>query len=289
MTGAILHLLDPKIKDLGEGFQVRRVLPAFEKRSVGPFVFFDHMGPVTLPPDGGLAVPPHPHIGLSTLTWLMDGEIMHRDSLGSVQLIVPGAVNWMTAGRGIAHSERRPPAWENKETRLHGLQVWLALPSDKQEIAPAFEHVPASDIPMIDQSGVKIILVAGTGWGEESPVSVYAPTLFADVQLSDDSVLEIPAEHEERAVYVTEGAVQLDGQSLTVGQMAVLRTGATPVLSCDQAARVAIIGGRPLALHRHMYWNYVSTDKARISKAHEDWVAGRFASVIDDPAPNNMP
>ena len=278
---AVEIVITPKTKDMG-GFDVRRVLPALEKRSVGPFVFFDQMGPAVFPPGEGISVRPHPHIGLSTLTWLFEGEIMHRDSLGYVQPIRPGEVNWMTAGSGIVHSERTPEDLLDKERPLFGLQVWMALPKDLEETEPSFQHVAADAIPSLDEGGVRLSLVAGEGWGLSSPVTVHSETLYADVQSEAGAVLTIPADHDERAVFPVRGAVEIAGVRFETGTMMVLKPGQPVDVLALEGAHYVVIGGAPIDGQRHLYWNFVSSRQARIEQAKEDWQEGRFASVSGD-------
>ena len=268
-------LIQPKARDLGDGFQVRRALPAAERRMVGPFVFFDQMGPVTLAAGKGLDVRPHPHIGLATLTYLFQGAIDHRDSLGMVQRIVPGEVNWMTAGRGIVHSERTPQDMRTKPQPTFGLQVWLALPREDAEMDPGFSHHGADELPSIDEGGAKLTLVAGTLRGLRSPVPVRSPTLFADLHLHGHFVVE--PEHDELALYAVDGAVDVDGTCVDAGKLAVLANART-VVKAATPARVVIFGGANLG-PRRLWWNFVASDMARIRKAADDWKAGRFAAV----------
>lgn len=278
---AVDLVITPKTKDLG-GFDVRRVLPAVERRSVGPFVFFDQMGPAVFPAGEGISVRPHPHIGLSTLTWLFEGEIMHRDSLGYVQAIRPGEVNWMTAGSGIVHSERTPEELLDIERPLFGLQVWMALPQDLEETDPSFQHVAAADIPSFDDAGIRLSLVAGEGWGLSSPVKVHSETLYADVEAAVGSVLTIPADHEERAVYPVRGSVEIDGATFEAGTMMVLQPGQSVDVSAPRSAHYVVIGGAPVDGKRHLYWNFVSSRPERIEQAKEDWRQARFAPVPGD-------
>ncbi len=274
-------VITPKTKDLG-GFDVRRVLPAIEKRSVGPFVFFDQMGPAVFASGDGIGVRPHPHIGLSTLTWLFEGEIMHRDSLGYVQPIRPGEVNWMTAGSGIVHSERAPEETLDQERPLFGLQVWMALPKELEETDPSFQHVAAEDIPALEKDGIKLSLVAGKGWGLASPVTVHSETLYADVEAAEGAVLTIPADHEERAVYPVRGSVEIDGVRFDASSMVVLKAGISVDVVAPEGAHYVVVGGAPIDGPRHLYWNFVSSRKERIEQAKEDWREGRFAAVPGD-------
>lgn len=263
-------------RDLG-GFSVRRILPASSQRMVGPFVFFDHMGPADFPPGKGIDVRPHPHIGIATITYLFEGEILHRDSLGVVQPIQAGAVNLMTAGSGITHSER-PGADFQQQSRLHGIQSWIALPKDMQEIAPAFRHFAAASLPIIKFPGVRIRLIMGELLGKVSPVTTYSPTLYAECQLEADSAIELPFATEQLAVYVAEGEVNVCGKTLNSGEMLVLNPRDNMTFQAYVAARLMLVGGAPLG-HRHMFWNFVSDGEARIEKAKNDWREGRFAPV----------
>lgn len=273
-------LIEPRLRDLGD-FAVRRVLPFAKRRHVGPFVFFDHMGPLALPPGQGMDVRPHPHIGLATVTYLFDGEIMHRDSLGSVQAIRPGDVNWMNAGRGIVHSERSAPASREAGVRLHGIQSWVALPQADEESAPSFQHHPAASLPGFEQDGVQLTLIAGAAYGRQSPVAVPSPLFYLDARFSGGASLIVSDEYQERAVYVAQGAVDLDGTRLSEGTMAVLTPGGTPLLrtDADTTARVMLLGGAPLDGERIIWWNFVSSSKDRLEQAKRDWAAQRFAAV----------
>ena len=274
-------VVTPKPRSIG-AFDVRRALPAAECRSVGPFVFFDEMGPALLPAGTGLDVAPHPHIGLSTLTWMIDGEIRHRDSLGTDQVIRPGEVNWMTAGKGIVHSERSPDTARGVETRMHGLQVWLALPREREEIDPGFQHVPAADIPRFTVEDADIMLVAGQAWDRRSPVAVYSDTLYADVSLPDGGTLTLPGRSVERAFYILWGTLESEGRCFGASQLVVLKEGATPSVRAHGDCRFALIGGAPLDGDRHLYWNFVSSSRERIDRAKTDWAARRFPAVPGD-------
>jgi len=271
----------PRSRDLG-GFDVRRALPAAKRQMIGPFIFFDQMGPATLDANTGVDVRPHPHIGLSTVTWLIEGEIMHRDSLGSAQPIRPGEVNWMTAGSGIAHSERTPDALRPAGPRLYGLQTWLALPRKHEETAPSFEHFKASQMPRIDGDGIDATLIAGTGWGRHSPVGVFSETVYADVRLTAGATLTIPPEHEERGVYLLVGDIEIAGVRFEPGSMLVLRPGSPVDVRATAAAHLMVLGGESADGPRHIWWNFVSSSKERIEQAKADWKAGRFAPVPDD-------
>ena len=270
--------ITPKAKDIG-GFEVRRALPSIERRSIGPFVFFDQMGPATFTAGNGVDVRPHPHIGLSTLTWLIEGEIMHRDSLGSEQPIRPGEVNWMTAGRGIVHSERTPDDKRDAPHNLFGLQVWLALPKEHEETEPTFQHYKSNEIPRIEQNGVVIQLVAGEAWGQRSPVKVFSETLYADIALPAGERFALSTETPERGLYIMQGAVSLAGETFSAGSLLVLNPGREAVVEAAQPARVALIGGAPLDGRRHLWWNFVSSSKERLEQAKTDWKEGRFPAV----------
>ena len=284
-------LLAPHAKDLGGGFTVRRFLPAAARQAVGPFLFFDHFGPVAAGPQDNHDVRPHPHIGLATVTYLFEGAMQHRDSLGVVQRIEPGAVNWMTAGRGIVHSERTPDDLRGVARRSHGLQLWVALPAADEEMAPAFAHTPAADIPALEVGGAQLRVLVGTAFGVSSPVAVRSPTLYLDINLSAGDAFPLPLA-EERAVYVIEGQAQLDGEDLPPGKLVVLVPGEEPMLSADAPARVVLVGGAPLG-PRHMWWNFVSSRQERIVQAADDWAAGRFAAVPGEtesmPLPDKRP
>ena len=285
-------LITPKARDLGDGFMVRRALPAIEKRAVGPFVFFDQMGPVQIAPGKGLDVRPHPHIGLATVTYLYEGEIMHRDSLGTVQPIRPGEVNWMVAGRGIVHSERTPPALRAAGPRAYGLQIWVALPEEDEECEPTFSHHGADEMPVMKGKDFEQRLIVGELLGKRAPVKTFSPMFFSDVVIAAGGCYELPAEHEERAAYVAEGAIEFDGKEYGVGQMLVFgRDGAIP-LAARGKARVLVFGGAPLG-PRRMWWNFVHSNQKRIAEAAAEWKAGRFAPVPGEtefiPLPEGAP
>lgn len=275
-------LIDARPRDLG-GFTVRRVLPSAMRRLVGPFIFFDHMGPVDLAPGAGFDVRPHPHIGLATVTYLFEGEIMHRDSVGSVQAIRPGDINWMVAGRGIAHSERSPDEVRKTGARMQGIQTWVALPIEHEETAPSFEHHPASSLPRIQRDGVVLDILAGTAFGETSPVKVLSPTLKVHALLEKGAELTIDTEHEERAFYVVNGTIGgIDDRTFVEGTMVVLRPGVPVTVRADEPTRLMIIGGAHLPGERSIYWNFVSSNKERLDKAKDDWKNGRFDKVAGD-------
>jgi len=278
-----MDLLQPHQKDLGGGFMVRRLLPAATRRSVGPFVFFDHMGPVTEHPGSAHDVRPHPHIGLATVTYLFEGAMMHRDSLGSEQEILPGAINWMTAGRGIVHSERKPRRLLNSDFVNHGLQLWVALPQDKEEVEPSFSHTAAGDIPEVSVQGHALRVMVGEAFGVRSPVSTFAPTLYLDIDLPAGGRLALPPSlAQEQALYVVSGQALLDGEPVPPyamvllpedGQGCELRAGA------DAPVRAVIVGGAALDGPRHMVWNFVSSRRERIAQAGADWLANRLGRV----------
>jgi hypothetical protein len=274
-------VIQPRVHDLG-GFSVRRVLPVRERPMVGPFVFFDQMGPAVLPAGQPVNVRPHPHIGLATLTWLFEGTIMHRDSLGYAQEIKPGEVNWMTAGSGIVHSERSPERLLGQANPLFGLQVWMALPKSHEETDPSFQHYTAADLPAIDGDGVSVVIVAGTAWGKRAPVAVYSDTLYADVRLAAGAVLDVGKEHEERALYLLAGKVEIAGQEFAPGEMLVLKPDIEPNVKAVQDTHLVLIGGARMDGPSHVWWNFVSSSKERIEQAKADWREGRFLKVPGD-------
>jgi hypothetical protein len=275
---AIELIIEPRERDLGGGFKVRRILPYAKRRMVGPFIFLDHMGPTDFAPGGGIDVRPHPHIGLATVTYLFEGEILHRDSLGSVQAIRPGAVNWMTAGRGIAHSERTGPELRSAGHRLHGLQSWVALPVESEECEPAFTHHAAESLPSWQEDKANLRLIAGSLGDRAAPATVFSPMFYVDAALASGARWRLADEHQDRALYVVRGRVVVDGQALAEGRLAVLRPGAVEIVA-NEASRVVALGGAPLAGERHIWWNLVSSRKERIESAKADWKAGRFAPV----------
>lgn len=264
-------------KDLGGGFKVRRLLPAARRRSVGPFVFFDHFGPVTEQPGELHDVRPHPHIGLATVTYLFEGAMMHRDSLGTEQLIEPGAVNWMTAGRGIVHSERKPDHLRDRSFVNHGLQLWVALPEEKEEVEPSFVHAAAADIPEVAFGPAKARVLVGEALGVRSPVQPASPTLYLDFALPG-GLLELPPLALELAVYPISGELRLDGEAVVAHQMLVLEPGRSVRIEAAGPARFVVVGGETVG-PRFMYWNFVSSRKERILQASDDWAAQRFDAV----------
>lgn len=275
------QIIVPRSSDIG-GFEVRRALPARERRMVGPFVFFDQMGPNDFEPGRGLDVRPHPHIGLATVTYLFTGAMSHRDSLGTVQTIEPGAVNWMTAGRGIAHSERTPPELRPHGSRLSGIQAWVALPQTLEETEPEFAHIPQADLPEIEAEGAHARVLTGEVFGARSPVRTASETLYADVHIKAGSRLLIDSPVAERAIYLVEGALLIDGQRWEAGRLLVLKDEPGLVVQAASDSRFMLLGGEPMDGPRHLWWNFVSSRHERIEQAKDDWRAGRFARVIGD-------
>jgi redox-sensitive bicupin YhaK (pirin superfamily) len=275
---AIERVIVPRTSDLG-GFFVRRALPSSQRRMVGPFVFFDHMGPAEFRAGQGIDVRPHPHIGLATVTYLFAGEIMHRDSLGSVAAIRPGAVNWMSAGRGIAHSERTAPDHRVAGEPLHGLQCWVALPAAAEEGAPAFMHHDAGELPVETGEGKTVRVVAGRFLGMTSPVATGWETLMAEATLVAGASLPLDADTEERALYIVSGEVEIAGDRFEAGRLLVFRPGDRITVTAATPARVAVVGGAAMDGPRHIWWNFVSSRKERIEQAKADWKAGRFEAV----------
>ncbi|CBN53723.1 MULTISPECIES: pirin family protein [Kamptonema] len=277
MTDSIQHLIEPHIQDLG-GFQARRLLPSDVLTLVGPFIFFDHLGPATFPPGKGVDVRPHPHINLATVTYLFEGVVLHRDSVGSVQEIRPGAVNWMTAGRGIVHSERTPDDERNQGTIVHGIQTWVALPDEYEETEPWFRHHPATDLPAWEEKGVSFTLIAGDAYDRSSPVQTFSPMIYLDVQLAQGTQFTLPGDYSEQAVYsVTEG-LAIDGMPLEQHRLAVLTPGTSVNVSASANARCVVVGGEPVG-ERYKWWNFVSSRRDRIEEAKQDWKEGRFDRV----------
>ncbi len=271
----------PHAHDIG-GFQVRRALPSRERRLVGPFVFFDQMGPNEFLLGQGLDVRPHPHIGLSTVTYLFRGEIMHRDSLGTSVPIRPGAVNWMTAGRGISHSERTPVEERGRGAALFGIQAWVALPKSHEETAPAFAHHADGTMPVIEDRGLRAQVIAGTLWGATSPVPTFTDMIYADVAMDPGARLPVDEGHPERAIYVAEGAVRIAGVHHDAGQLLVFRPGDALTVEALSTSRLMLLGGEPMDGPRYLWWNFVSSSKERIEQAKADWKAGNFADVHGD-------
>ncbi|MGH8618558.1 MAG: pirin family protein [Burkholderiales bacterium] len=274
-------LLKPHTKDLG-GFSVRRLLPGFPHKLVGPFIFFDHMGPADFAPGHGIDVRPHPHIGLATVTYLFDGAMMHRDSLGTVQRIEPGDVNWMTAGSGIVHSERSPDTERAGGHRLHGIQTWVALPAAREEDAPGFAHVPRARLPVITRPGVEMRLIVGTAFGETAPTPFYSPIFYLAAEIAPGATLLLPPEHEERAVYAVEGDLVVDGVPVPATHLAVLAPGGDAIIESPAGARVMLFGGAKLDGDRFIWWNFVSSSREKIEAAKARWLAQGFPPVPDE-------
>ena len=274
---SIQQIITPHVKDLG-GFEARRSLPQDERTLVGPFIFFDHLGPATFPPGKGIDVRPHPHINLATVTYLFEGSLMHRDSIGSVQEIMPGAVNWMTAGKGIVHSERSPEHSKAKTDTLHAIQTWIALPAADEETDPSFCHYAAADLPQWTENGATLKLIAGEAYGRQSPVEVYSPMLYLDVRLAPNAQFALPADYSERAIYSVTPNLTIDGQPLEQHQLAILAAGQSVQISAEAEARCIVIGGEPVG-KRAKWWNFVSSRPERIEQAKQDWKAQNFAAV----------
>ena len=275
----ISHYFKAHEKDLGGGFKVRRLLPAAAKQAVGPFIFFDHFGPIDAAPDANHDVRAHPHIGLATVTYLYEGAMEHRDSVGSVQRIEPGAINWMTAGSGIVHSERTPADLKGKARRSHGLQLWAALPRAHEETAPSFVHTPASAIPEAAFEGGRVRVLIGSAFGHTSPVATFSETLYLDIRLDAGRAVVLENLPEEVAVYAVTGALEIDGEPVAPGTMACLEDGSGARISSAAGAQFVLIGGAPLDAKRFISWNFVSSSKERLARAAEDWEQQRYAKV----------
>lgn len=277
----IRSTLKPHVKDI-DGLAVRRLLPSAAQKMVGPFIFFDHMGPAQFRPGEGIDVRPHPHIGLATVTYLFDGAIMHRDSLGCEQRITPGDVNWMTAGHGIVHSERSPDQERGRARGLHGIQTWIALPQADERTEPAFTHHPKASLPVLQWPDVELRLIAGTGWGEQSPVKTFSPMFYGAVTARAAAQFEIPAEHEERAIYVVDGEVTADGSPVAQYTVAVFEPGTPVTIACPGPARLMVFGGAPLDGDRFINWNFVASSRELIEEARTRWREQRFPRVPDE-------
>jgi redox-sensitive bicupin YhaK (pirin superfamily) len=278
MSSTINAFLKPHQHDIG-GLTVRRVLPALAVRTIGPFIFFDHIGPATLVPGAGLDVRPHPHIGLATVTYLFDGAIMHRDSVGSVQKIVPGDVNWMTAGRGIVHSERAPDEERAAGQSMHGIQTWVALPIADEDTEPSFEHHPAATLPQQEIDGVTLRVIAGSAFGATAPTRTFSPTLYVAAQFAAGGEITLDAEHQERGVYLLQGDLAIDGTPLPECQMAVLTPGVAATLESTNGAIAMLLGGAPLDGKRFIEWNFVSSSREKIDAAKLAWSEQRMGHV----------
>lgn len=278
-TSPIKTVLTPREKDIGE-FSVRRALPFIQQRSIGPWVFFDHFGPVDFKPGEGINVRPHPHINLATVTYLFEGEIYHRDTLGNALPIHPGAINLMVAGKGIAHSERTRPELRETGYKLHGLQLWMALPEEMEEIDPAFYHHPAETIPATEINGATVRVMMGEAYGLTSPVQTFSPTLYFEADMPDGATLELP-NVEELGIYVVEGEGEIGGQFAPINAMTVVNPGQAVTITARGQTRFGAVGGAPLG-RRHLWWNFVSSRKDRIEQAKVDWKAGKFGTVVGD-------
>jgi redox-sensitive bicupin YhaK (pirin superfamily) len=275
---SIKAILKPTLRDIGS-LTVRRVLPALAARLVGPFIFFDHMGPATYAPGTGVDVRPHPHIGLATVTYLFEGAMLHRDSLGSVQKITPGDVNWMTAGRGIVHSERTPDEERRRGQVMHGIQTWVALPLAHETDEPSFEHHAAATLPRIERNGVTLTVIAGSAFGSQAPTRTYSPTLYVAASFAPGGALALEPEHEERGVYLAAGDLEIDGESLALGHMAVLVPGETATLASRAGATVMLLGGSKLDGERFIEWNFVASSREMIAQAKAAWSAQTMGKV----------
>jgi hypothetical protein len=285
-------VIDARRKDLG-GFEVGRILPFAKRRMVGPFIFLDHMGPADFAPGRGIDVRPHPHIGLSTVTYLFEGEILHRDNLGSTQAIRPGEVNWMTAGRGIVHSERTDPALLSQGRRMHGLQAWVALPDADEETNPAFAHHSEADLPSYEMDGLWARLIAGRAFGVEAKVKTHSPLYYIHWELKAGTRAGPPEGYPENALYIARGEIEVDGRTFRAGQMLVLGVGQRPTITALTDATVVALGGEPVG-PRHIWWNLVSSSPERIEQAKADWAAGRMKLPLGDdqefiPLPDEPP
>jgi redox-sensitive bicupin YhaK (pirin superfamily) len=271
----------PRARDLGD-FEVRRALPTVHRQMVGPFILFDQMGPVVMASGQGIDVRPHPHIGLATVTWLFDGAVFHRDNLGSAQAIAPGELNWMTAGKGIVHSERTPAAERARERKVAGIQSWVALPKAVEDTSPVFEHVGADRLPVVEDHGVQARIIAGSLYGATSPVKTHSDLFYADVHLQEGAALPLEAGHEERGLYLVEGEIEIAGDSFTGSQLLVFRPGDAITIRARTNARLMLLGGEPMDGPRHIWWNFVSSSKDKIEAAKDDWKHARFAIVPGD-------
>jgi redox-sensitive bicupin YhaK (pirin superfamily) len=289
---ALELIIVPRVRDLGDGFTVRRALPHGKRQMVGPFIFFDQMGPVQLVTGRGMDVRPHPHIGLATVTYLFDGSVMHRDSEGNVLEITPGAMNLMTAGRGIAHSERTPAAARSEGTSMFGIQSWIALPRDYEEMAPLFEHFDAASLPTAEDGGVRARVIAGSVFGRKSPAAMVSDWFYAEVLLDAGASAPLDPDHEERAIYVAEGEVDIAGDKFEAPRLLIFRPGDRITVKAMRPARLMFLGGSALEGPRYIWWNFVSSRKERIEQAKEEWKTGRFALIPGDdkefiPLPEN--
>jgi redox-sensitive bicupin YhaK (pirin superfamily) len=279
---ALELVIVPRVRDLGDGFSIRRALPHGKRQMVGPFIFFDQMGPVQFMAGQGLDVRPHPHIGLATVTYLFDGRVMHRDSEGNALEITPGAMNLMTAGRGIAHSERSPPGARQGREGMFGIQSWIALPQAHEETAPSFQHFDAASLPLIEDGGVRARVIAGSAFGKTSPVGMLSEWLYAEVVLAPGASAPLDPDQEERAIYVAEGEVDIAGETFEGPRLLIFRPGDRITVRALRRARLMLLGGAALEGPRYIWWNFVSSRKERIEQAKEDWKTGRFAPVPNE-------
>lgn len=278
---ALETVVVPRARDIGS-FEVRRALPSAQRQMVGPFIFFDQFGPVVMKAGQGMDVRPHPHIGLSTVTWIYDGIIQHKDSLGYDQAIKPGELNWMTAGRGIVHSERTPDFQRAQGQKVYGIQSWVALPKKFEDVAPRFEHVEQSALPLLTDRGRRVHVIAGEIYGARSPVGTHSDLFYADVTLDKDARLPLPPEHVERAIYIVEGSVEITGDTHEAGRLLVFKSSDEIVIGTSTGARFMMLGGEPMDGPRHIWWNFVSSSKEKIEAAKEDWKRARFDIVPGD-------
>jgi redox-sensitive bicupin YhaK (pirin superfamily) len=279
---ALELIIVPRVRDLGDGFMVRRALPHSQRQMIGPFIFFDQMGPVQLVPGRGMDVRPHPHIGLATVTYLFDGRVTHRDSEGNDMDITPGAMNLMTAGRGISHSERTPASERSTGGGMFGIQSWIALPQDREEMVPLFEHFDAALLPEVKDNGVRARVIAGSAFGRNSPVGMVSEWFYVEVQLDAGASAPLDADHEERAIYVTEGEVEIAGDKFEAPQLLVFRPGDRITVKAIRPSRLMFLGGSALEGPRYLWWNFVSSRKERIEQAKEEWKSGKFALIPGD-------
>jgi redox-sensitive bicupin YhaK (pirin superfamily) len=279
---ALELVIVPRTRDLGDGFEVRRALPHGKRQMVGPFIFFDHFGPVQFVSGKGMDVRPHPHIGLATVTYLFDGSIMHRDSEGNIQEIQPGAMNLMTAGRGIAHSERTPDVQRQNGQKMLGLQSWIALPKGAEEIAPSFQHFGADSLPTVKDAGFTARVIAGSSFGAKSPVDMVSPWFYTEVALDEGMTVPLDPDHEERAIYVIDGEIEIVHERYEGPRLLIFRPGDRITVKANTKARMMFLGGDALEGPRHIWWNFVSSSKERIEQAKQDWKSGHFGQVPNE-------
>lgn len=278
MNSSIKHFLTPQERNLGE-FSVRRLLPAKTQQSVGPFIFFDHIGPVTFAPHSGPNVRPHPHIGLAAVTYLFEGALLHRDNTGVVQTIMPHDVNWMTAGSGIVHSERTPPEMLEKTWQFHGIQTWLALPKAYEEAQPNFVHYPAHTLPSIEEPGIHVRVIAGNFYGMQSPIPVFSPTLYADVRLNAQHSITLEHDHPEQAIYVIDGDVFVDNEKIPTCTLTILQEKEMIEVTAKSDSHFLLLGGAPLETKRIIWWNFVASSQEKIDHAKAKWIAQGYPKI----------